>query len=136
MVFDTNVFAYALLNVPEHREQAARALERSQNVLVPDSFRVEIANVVWQWIRSNDMPIKVGQAVVCKAEALVTQFVSSKLLWELALTLSVECDHPVYDTMFIAIATLERTRVVTYDRRLLKRFPEYTQTVSGFLKNR
>jgi predicted nucleic acid-binding protein len=134
VVFDTNVFAYALLNVPEYRVHAARALEQTVDVLTPDSFRVEFANVVWQWIRARGVSIDAGLGAIRKAEALVTRVVPVNLLWEEALSLAVQKDHPVYDTVFVALAAFENTRVVTFDRRLLERFPEYTLSVTRLLK--
>jgi predicted nucleic acid-binding protein len=124
MVFDTNVIAYALLNVAEHRDEAARALEKARDVAVPDSFRVELASAVWQWIRARGLDLEAGLAALRSAEALLTRVVPGNLLWEAALVLSLESGHPVYDTMFVALAAIERTRVVTYDRRLLERFPD------------
>jgi predicted nucleic acid-binding protein len=134
VVFDTNVFAYALLNVPEYRVHAARALEQTVDVLIPDSFRAEFANVVWQWIRARGVSIDAGLGAIRKAEALVTRVVPVNLLWEEALSLAVQKDHPVYDTVFVALAAFENTRVVTFDRRLLERFPEYTLSVTRLLK--
>jgi predicted nucleic acid-binding protein len=36
-----------------------------------------------------------------------------------ALALAREVDHPVYDCLYLALAELKETRVVTADRRLL-----------------
>jgi predicted nucleic acid-binding protein len=42
-----------------------------------------------------------------------------------AFDLAVEHDHPVYDTLFIALAQREGLRVATFDRRMLDRFPAW-----------
>jgi predicted nucleic acid-binding protein len=49
-VVDTTVFAYALLGVPEFGDEALAVLEAATEIHVPDSFRVELVNVVWQWV--------------------------------------------------------------------------------------
>lgn len=72
MVIDTMVFAYALLGVPEFRDDSLAVLEASIEVLVPDSFRAELVNVVWQWVQYNDLPLDVGIDVLRDADALVT----------------------------------------------------------------
>ncbi|MDD5306420.1 MAG: type II toxin-antitoxin system VapC family toxin [Deltaproteobacteria bacterium] len=136
MVFDTNVFAYALLNVPEHRDEALRSFEKARDIVVPDSFRVEIANTVWQWTRARGLDLEAGLSALREAEALVGAVVPANHLWEAALELSVANGHPVYDTFFVALAAMERTRVVTYDKRLLARFPERAISVAAFLKER
>jgi predicted nucleic acid-binding protein len=46
VVIDTMVFAYALLGVPEFRDDSLAILEATSEVLVPDSFWAEFVNVV------------------------------------------------------------------------------------------
>ncbi|MDZ7829353.1 MAG: type II toxin-antitoxin system VapC family toxin [Halofilum sp. (in: g-proteobacteria)] len=60
------------------------------------------------------------------AEALTDHMVTSEVLWRPALDLGMEHGHPVYDTLFIALARHQGTRVATFDRRLIERFPEWT----------
>ena len=53
MVFDTMVFAYALLKTVPFYESAAIALESTREVWVPDSLQAEFVNVLWQWVRAK-----------------------------------------------------------------------------------
>ena len=129
MVFDTMVLAYALINVPEFREDSQRAIEGAREIVVPDLFHAELVNVVWQWIKAR----RLGLAAGLDGQALPTRVVSTRALWERALTLSVARRHPAYDTLFVALAIEIGSRVVSNDRPLLVRFPEHVVSVAQFL---
>ncbi len=90
MVIDTMIFAYALLGVPRFRDEALSVLTNAGDILVPDCFRAELVNVVWQWTHENAIPLSVGLNVLTDADALITQAISADQLWERALELSVE----------------------------------------------
>jgi len=134
MVIDTMVFAYALLRVERFHEESLSVFSKASEILVPDSFRSELANVVWQWIKVRGVALNVGINVLRDADSLVTQVISSASLWERALTLSVANNHAAYDTLFIALAERFNTKVVTYDAQLYKIFPENVITPSDFLR--
>lgn len=133
MVIDTMVFAYALLGVPEFRDDSLAILEATSEVLVPDSFWAELVNVVWQWVQYHDIPLEVGIDVLRDADALVTHATSSALLWEGALVLAVGARHPAYDTLFVALAEFADTQVVTYDTELQYKFPDRVISPTAFL---
>lgn len=133
IVVDTMVFAYALLGVEEYREEAAVVLETAGEIVVPDSMRAELANVVWQWCVHRDLPLTTGEAILEDANALISEAVPATHLWRRALEVSVLAGHPIYDTLFVAAAELRETRVVTFDRRLSALFPEIVSQPAAFL---
>ena len=133
MVVDTMVFAYALLGVSTHRDTAVAVLEKTEPVVVPDSCYAELANVVWQWVRTKGVPEETGHEVLADAEAVITRSYPTTHLWADALALAVEADHPVYDTLFVAAARREQARVVTFDKRLQDAFPEWAIPPSAML---
>ncbi len=124
MVIDTMVFAYALLRVEHQYEQATVALEGADQIMVPDSLFAELGNVVWQWIQFQQLPLQTGLEVLADAEALVDKVVPSAWLRELALALAVQTGHPFYDTLFVAAALQEETKLVTFDRKLAAKFSD------------
>jgi len=125
MVVDTMVYAYALLGVPEHREAASATFDETP-VIVPDTLWAELANVFWQWVRRHELDPALASEMMEDAEALTDRVVTSESLWRPALDLAIEHAHPLCDTLFIALAQREDTRVATFDRRMLERFPEWT----------
>ena len=134
MVFDTVVLAYALLGVPRFREESLKAIGKAKEIWVPDILFAELANVVWQWILHRGVPLKRGLQVLRDVESLVTEAVKSSRLSEYALDLAVSHRHPVYDTLFVALASARNTKVISYDKRLQTLFPDSVISVEDFLK--
>ncbi|MGB3294510.1 MAG: type II toxin-antitoxin system VapC family toxin [Phormidesmis sp.] len=134
MIVDTMVFAYALLRVENNYEESALILEQARSILVPDSFRAELANVVWQWVKFKSVPEDVAYGVLQDADTLVDHIVSSERIWVKALQLSVAFDHPVYDTLFVATAEAFEDKVVTYDTKMQSKFPNQVLSPQAFLE--
>ena len=133
MIVDTMVFAYALLGVEEFRKDATEILERMDTITVPDSFRVEMANVLWQWVNHRKISLEIALQIMDDAESLIGLTISGTDLWERALALSVESNHPAYDTYFIAAAEMENSQVVSFDKKLKAIFPNKVLTPAEFL---
>ena len=133
MVFDTNVFVYALLRIEDRYEEAGDAIEAAELIVVPDSMWAELASAVWQWVRAGHHGVTDGVDALQRGASFVTEEVDTKALWERALQLAVTADHPPYDSIFAALAEREGTRVVTYDRRFRLAFPELTVSPADFL---
>ena len=136
MVVDTMVFAYALLGVEEFRQDATATLEQADTITVPDSFRVEMANVLWQWIKHRQVSIETALQIMDDTESLISRTLSAEDLWERALVLSVNSNHPAYDTYFIAAAEIENPQVVSFDKKLKAIFPDKVLTTAEFLSAR
>ena len=133
MVIDTMVFTYALLGVEEFRQDATAILEQADTISVPDSFRVEMANVLWQWISHRNVSIETALQIMDDAESLIGRTLSGTFLWERALMLSLNSNHPAYDAYFIAAAEMENTQVVSFDKKLKALFPDRVLTAVEFL---
>jgi predicted nucleic acid-binding protein len=124
VVVDANVVAYAVFGPQEQRETALDALGRADSIVVPDLFFSEYASAVWQWVRSTSAGVAEFVGAIDDAEALVERSVPAQQLWRSALGLALRHDHPVYDAVYVALAEQFDTRVLTFDRRLLRAFPE------------
>ena len=135
MVVDTMVFAYALLGVEEFRQDATAILEQADTISVPDSFRAEMANVLWQWIKHRKVSIETALQVMDDTESLISRTLSGGSLWERALVLAVNSNHPAYDTYFIAAAEMENTKVVSFDKKLKEIFPDNVLTAAEFFSS-
>ena len=133
-VVDTMVFAYYLLGVEQHREYAAAAFERLDEVWVPDSLRAELVNVVWQWSRKGGVSPDIASSALSDGEALIDYAVSTELLWGRALELALDRNHPAYDTLFVALAERKGLPLLTSDKKLLARFPELALHPEAYLE--
>ncbi|MGH7487284.1 MAG: type II toxin-antitoxin system VapC family toxin [bacterium] len=133
MVFDTMVFAYALLKTVPFFESAALALESAREVWIPDSLQAEFVNVLWQWVRAKTISPETAHDALRDIHELLTYPVSVDDLWDDALDLAIARVHPAYDTLFIALAAKTGQKVVTFDGGMLLKFPEWTISVSDFI---
>jgi predicted nucleic acid-binding protein len=132
-VVDTTVFAYALLGEPSYKDEAFAVLAEARQIAVPDLFRAEFANVVWKWVQAKRLPADEGLTTLVSCEPLLTTVVNGGELWEPALLLSISHAHPVYDALYVALARQLGTKVITYDKRFIAKFPEDTISPSAFL---
>ena len=133
IVIDTNVVAYALLPAGPASEVARKVLAEADLLFAPDLLRAELANALWQWVRFRDVDTAVALDMLTDADALLGDVTGSDRLWTGALQLAVDYAHPVYDTLFVALARRLSTHVVTFDRRLRAVFPDDVWTAAEFL---
>lgn len=135
-VVDTMVFAYALLGVTRYREDAAAALESVGAIVVPDTFHSELTNVVWQWLRAEKLAPEVGAECLRDAAALIACVETAESLWERALALALDAQHPAYDMMFVAAAERFGSPLITYDKKLARFFPELVMSPDALAAGR
>jgi predicted nucleic acid-binding protein len=69
------------------------------------------------------LPSVEGTAKLHLARHLGIHTVATRALWHGALLRSVETGVAVYDTLFVELAEREQAPLVTFDRRLLERWP-------------
>jgi predicted nucleic acid-binding protein len=126
VIVDTNVIAYAVLGPAEVREKAWRALAAVDVVVVPDLFFAEYGNVVWQWARRPGVGVTDFLGALDHAESLVERVLPTEQLWRAAVGLALRHGHPMYDAVFVAAAERLGSKVLTFDRGLLRAFPTLT----------
>ncbi len=133
MIVDTMVMAYTLLGVDGMGPESAAALRKADELAAPASVEAELLSVFWQWGR-EELPQAAAAALCADAARLWDALVPVGDLWPAALALAFRHDHSPYDTLFVAAARARGTRVLTYDRKLLKRFPDDAVAVPDFLR--
>ncbi len=125
MIVDTMVMVYAVLDVAEFGEESLAFLHGADAIAAPASVEAELLSVVWQW-SLRGVGREAASSAYFMASRLWDELIPVESLWPLALELAFENNHSPYDTLFVAAARLKRTRVVTYDKKLLTAFPEDT----------
>jgi len=132
MIIDTMVMVYALVDDSGFGPEAEAALRKADELVAPASVEAELVSAFWQWGQER---ITQATATACCRDAvqLWNALIPVKELWSEALALAFERNHSPYDTLFVVAARKRRTKVLTYDREMLKRFPEDTITVPAFL---
>ena len=108
--------------VTEVGSLAAEAmLTGGEVMLAPDLLIAEVANVAWLKVRRGEISSDQARAMVQGLPRLFDRLAPSADLADRALEIAVVLAHPVYDCVYLALAELHRTQVVTADRRLLAR---------------
>jgi predicted nucleic acid-binding protein len=136
MVVDTMVVAYALLGFAGRHRESMAVLRAAEEILAPDLLRAELMSALWQWTRSRRLPAETAGPLLEDGERLVDLYVPMAEIRGLAWSLALARDHSPYDTLFVATAALYRTPLVTYDARVLEKFPEWAVSPAGFLASR
>ncbi len=124
LVLDTTVLASYVLGDSSMRQESNRLLRLPYEFIAPDLWRAELANVFWKSVRAGHLTSEDALQMLPVVEGLVSITVSSMNLLSHALTLAIQADHPAYDCLFVALAVLEDTMLVSYDRRLASKFGE------------
>jgi len=123
-VVDTNVVAYVLLGTESVVDEARYALARVATLLAPAHWEAELANVVWMAVRTGLLPAGEGPARLGLARRLGIESVPTATLCQGALLRAITSGVAVYDTLFIELAVRARCRLLTFDKALLRAFPD------------
>jgi predicted nucleic acid-binding protein len=123
-VVDTNVIAYCLLNTRAHAEESRLALERASTLLAPVHWEAELTNVVWMAMRAGVLSGIEGPVRLGLARRLGVESVATATLCQGALLRSLASGVPVYDTLFVELAARCRCPLLTFDKAMLRAFPD------------
>ena len=123
-VVDTNVVAYYLLGTEPFLEEVRQFWRTVDEALAPVHWEAELANAVWMAVRTGVLPTEEGHQKLDLAARLGIQSVSNRPLWQPALTRALTSDAAVYDTLFVELAVQRGLPLVTFDRTVLKKFPD------------
>lgn len=123
-VVDTNVVAYYLLGTEPFLEEVRQFWRIVQEAVAPVHWEAELANAIWMAVRTGVLPAEEGHQKLDLAARLGIHSIPSRPLWQPALTRALNSGAAVYDTLFVELAVQRRLPLVTFDRNVLKKFPE------------
>jgi predicted nucleic acid-binding protein len=129
-VVDTNVVAYYLLGTAPFAAESRKFWRSVTQACAPAHWEAELANVVWMAVRTGAVPAGEGHRKLDWAARLGIEPVSARSLWQPALALSLTSGAAVYDTLFIALAMQRKLPLATFDKAVLKAFPEIARRPS------
>jgi predicted nucleic acid-binding protein len=136
VVLDSMIFVYLSVDLPTRSDEARSVLAAAEDVIAPDSLFAEVTESLRKWVLAGRLAPSDALAAAEEARSIVDLVVETPTVAARALGLALEREHAVYDTLFVAVAERYSTRVVTYDRELLRKFPEWTVSVPDFLARR
>jgi len=123
-VIDTNVVAYLLLGTQAFVDEARACFERVVTPLAPAHWEAELANVVWMAVRAGVLSSADGPVRLGLARRLGIESISIATLCQGALLRAIESGVSVSDTLFVELAARSRCPLVTFDKAVLKAFPD------------
>ena len=97
----------------------AQYIRNAQEVLVPELFVAEIANVLWKYVKAKELDLSTSQFCLENALKICDRIVDTAPLIEEALMTSCLAKHPVYDSIYLVLARRNGARLLTLDRRLI-----------------
>ena len=123
-VVDTNVVAYYLLGTEPFVDEVRQFWRTVKEPCAPSHWEAELANAVWMAVRMGVLPSEEGHQKLDLAARLGIESIASRSLWQPALTRALTSGAAVYDTLFVELAAQRRLPLATFDRNVLKTFPE------------
>ena len=124
VVVDTNVVAYLLLGAEGLVGEARACFDVVSHPIAPAHWEAELTNVVWMAVRSGILPPDEGPVRLSLARRLGIESSTTATLCQGALLRSVASGIAVYDTLFVELAARMRCPLVTFDKAVLKAFPD------------
>ncbi len=124
LVLDASVAAkWAVPGILEPLAEQADDLLRQYThgqlqLLVPDLFWSEIANALWKAVCRGRISAATADEALAKMIARDFPTVSSRDVLDRALTIAVQFDRSVYDSVYVALAVARKTHLITADERL------------------
>ena len=123
-VIDTNVLVKYVM--PEEFSDVARRIigqydDAQLRLIAPDFVFVECANVLWKYIRRNNLSIANATSALRELRGLNIPLVPQRELLEDALLFAANTGVTVYDAMFCVLAQREDAELITADMALINR---------------
>jgi predicted nucleic acid-binding protein len=123
-VVDTNVVAYYLLGTEPFVDEVRQFWRTVEEASAPTHWEAELANAVWMAVRMGVLPPEEGHQKLDMAARLGIASVTNRSLWQPVLTRALSSGVAVYDTLFVELAVQRSLHLVTFDKNVLKNFPE------------
>ena len=116
-VLDTNVafeIAFSGPRADEYRE----ILENASSVIVPDLYKSEITNVLWQYVRAGYLDEQNAKKLMIDLMNLVDNYVSAEKNSVESLHEAIRLNHSAYDMFYFTLARRYGAVLLTMDKKL------------------
>ncbi len=113
------IFVPEALSAQAQEVFARFALENGAELIVPDFFFVECANVFWKWVQRSAYPDKDVQAHLRDLTSLGLTVIPAQAIAEETLEIALKHRITVYDACYVAASKQTRLPLITADEKLV-----------------
>jgi predicted nucleic acid-binding protein len=117
-IVDASVALKWFIADESNADLASKLLTGGKPLVAPDILVAEVCNAAWKSARLGRIPRAQVDQIAVSLPRFFERFVSSTLLAQRAVAISAELDHPVYDSLYLALAEREAAQLITADARL------------------
>ncbi len=97
--------------------EAVRLLDSRFLLCAPDLLVTELANALWKKVQRSQISRKDAAAILLAVEVISLEVFRTRPLVASAFDLAVHLKHPVYDSVYLALAIAQECALVTADKR-------------------
>lgn len=122
LIFDANVVikAYIPEILSDRAEELFNRIEDGKIILIaPDLIYPEMGNILWKKYKLRELTLLEIKRISDAILSLPLQIESSRKIIQLAIDLGIIYNVTVYDALYISLAKIYKTRLVTADKKLI-----------------
>jgi predicted nucleic acid-binding protein len=120
LVVDASVAVKWFVTEPGSQE-ALNLAHRDEPLIAPELIVAEVVNAMWRRIVTGAIEQSQAEDVPRALAEMFAELWPMTPLASRALAIAAELRHPAYDCLYLALAERENARLITSDRRLLRR---------------
>lgn len=95
-------------------------LKKADLIIAPSLYIYEASNVMWKYHSLQNYSLDNIVKKIRYLHEMVDQFIDAKEIFEEAIPLSCNIDHPAYDSMYLVTSRRKNATLITLDKRLIK----------------
>lgn len=95
-------------------------LKKADWIIAPSLFIYEASNVMWKYHSLQNYSLDNIVKKIRYLHEMVDQFIDAKEIYEEAIPLSCNINHPAYDSMYLVTSRRKNATLITLDKRLIK----------------
>lgn len=95
-----------------------KILSNSKKVISSDLYKIEIANVLWKYVKAGFLEPEKTNNLLSLAMELVDEFIDISKNNEEAMREAMRLNHSTYDLLYFTLARRYGATLITLDRKL------------------
>lgn len=107
-------------------------LKKADWIIAPSLYIYEASNVMWKYHSIHNYPLEEILKKTRYLYEIVDQFINANELFEEAIPLSCNINHPAYDSMYLITSRRKNATLITLDKKLIKAAKKINIPVASF----